>query len=302
MAQSHGHRSMTMRSHDTLYGSEAMVIPQDNHSDFDIDMGDLSSGTQSPIDTNALLIDDHLLQSHLSGLGYDNDLLGLDTDFGLDLQHDNNNSEFRLFTSKDLIMANQLASKLHNRIHFGTHINIGVHANESSSMSQLSPSIPAEASPSMQPINLNATSTLTPVLTPAPLAQGPTSTPHAITKATKTQGSRAANKKFACTSDSCQKSYASVVTLNNHIRNDHPEVSGARTSSVSSLSVLRSPAFMEIPHSPVLLREPGPAAEVVDKPYKCLVPGCGKGYTNINGLKNHLLQMHGSTPKTSTAA
>ncbi|KAG0049288.1 hypothetical protein BGZ83_005898 [Gryganskiella cystojenkinii] len=35
------------------------------------------------------------------------------------------------------------------------------------------------------------------------------------------------------------------------------------------------------------------------KPYKCLVPGCGKGYTNINGLKNHLLQAHGSTPRKS---
>ena len=32
-------------------------------------------------------------------------------------------------------------------------------------------------------------------------------------------------------------------------------------------------------------------------PYKCLVPGCGKGYTNISGLKNHLLQAHGSTPR-----
>ncbi|KAF9100807.1 hypothetical protein BGX27_000237 [Mortierella sp. AM989] len=36
-----------------------------------------------------------------------------------------------------------------------------------------------------------------------------------------------------------------------------------------------------------------------EKPYKCLVPGCGKGYRNINGLKNHLLQAHGSTPKKS---
>ncbi|KAF9996447.1 hypothetical protein BGZ80_002076 [Entomortierella chlamydospora] len=34
-----------------------------------------------------------------------------------------------------------------------------------------------------------------------------------------------------------------------------------------------------------------------EKPFKCLVPGCGKGYRNINGLKNHLLQAHGSTPK-----
>ncbi|GJJ68052.1 hypothetical protein EMPS_00398 [Entomortierella parvispora] len=32
-------------------------------------------------------------------------------------------------------------------------------------------------------------------------------------------------------------------------------------------------------------------------PYKCLVPGCGKGYTNISGLKNHLLGAHGSTPR-----
>ncbi|KAF9931193.1 hypothetical protein FBU30_010636 [Linnemannia zychae] len=38
------------------------------------------------------------------------------------------------------------------------------------------------------------------------------------------------------------------------------------------------------------------AEEPSSKPYKCLVPGCGKGYTNINGLKNHLLQAHGSTP------
>ncbi|KAG0199091.1 hypothetical protein BGX28_007566 [Mortierella sp. GBA30] len=36
------------------------------------------------------------------------------------------------------------------------------------------------------------------------------------------------------------------------------------------------------------------------KPYKCLVPGCGRGYSNINGLKSHLLQAHGSTPNKSS--
>ncbi|KAK5814593.1 hypothetical protein F5H01DRAFT_346936 [Linnemannia elongata] len=306
MAQSHGHRAMTMRSHDTLCGSDAMVIPQDNQSDFDIDMTDLSSGTQSPIDTNALLMDDHLLHNHLSSLGYDSDPLGLDSAFGLDLQQEGSSghsSGFRLFTSKDLIMANQLVNKLHNRMHFGTHINIGVHAHEPSSISQLPPSSPAEVSSTMNPANLNTTPGVTLVPTTVSLTPGPTPTPTTPTKPTKAQGSRPANKKFACTSDSCQKAYASVVTLNNHLRNDHPELSGARTSSVSSLSVLRSPAFMEIPHSPILPKEPAPAADVVlEKPYKCLVPGCGKGYTNINGLKNHLLQMHGSTPKTTTAA
>ncbi|KAF8972883.1 hypothetical protein BGZ46_009981 [Entomortierella lignicola] len=39
-----------------------------------------------------------------------------------------------------------------------------------------------------------------------------------------------------------------------------------------------------------------------DKPFKCLVPGCGKGYRNINGLKNHLLQAHGSTPKKNSSS
>ncbi|KAF8931439.1 hypothetical protein BGZ47_011844 [Haplosporangium gracile] len=309
MAQSHGHRAMTMRSHDTLYGSDVMVIPQDNQSDFDIDMADMSSGTQSPIDTNALLMDDHLLHNHLSSLGYDNSPLGLDSAFGLDLQQEgssNHSSGFRLFTSKDLIMANQLVTKLHNRVHFGTYINIGVYAYEPSSISQLSPGSPAaEVSPTMNPANLNTTPAVIPVPTTMPLTSGPTPTstsPAATIKSAKAQGNRPANKKFACTSDSCQKAYASVVTLNNHIRNDHPELSGARTSSLSSLSVLRSPAFMEIPHSPILPKEPALAAEVVNKPYKCLVPGCGKGYININGLKNHLLQMHGSTPKTTIAA
>jgi hypothetical protein len=306
MAQSHGHRAMTMRSHETLYGSDAMVIPQDSHSDFDIDMADLSSGTQSPIDTNALLMDDHLLHNHLSSLGYDSDPLGLESAFGLDLQQEGNNSNssgFRLFTSKDLIMANQLVNKLHNRIHFGSHINIGVHAQEPSSISQLSPDSPAEVSPTTNPANPNSTLGGTPVPTAFSLPPGPTpAPPTTLTKPAKAQGNRPANKKFACTSDSCQKAYASVVTLNNHIRNDHPELSGARTSSVSSLSVLRAPAFMEIPHSPILPKDPASTTEGVDKPYKCLVPGCGKGYNNINGLKNHLLQMHGSTPKTTTAA
>ncbi|KAG0213172.1 hypothetical protein BGX33_003095 [Mortierella sp. NVP41] len=311
MAQSHGHRAMTMCNHDSIYGSDVLVIPQDNHSDFDIDMADMSSGTQSPIDTNALLIDDHLLHSHLSGLGYDGDLLGLDAGFGLDMPQDggsNPNTGFRLFTSKDLILANQLVNKLHNRMHFGTHINIGVHAPEPSSISQLS-SGSTDASPTMNPANLNSTSTLAPAFTPGPaLTPGHAPTPTASSKATKAQGGRSsASKKFACTTESCQKSYASVVTLNNHIRNDHPEVLGARTSSVSmpmsSSSAQRSPAFVEIPHSPVLPKEDlANAADIADKPYKCLVPGCGKGYTNINGLKNHLLQVHGSTPKTSTAA
>ncbi|KAF9921948.1 hypothetical protein FBU30_007993 [Linnemannia zychae] len=321
MAQSHGHRAMTMRNHDTLYGVEAMVIPQDNHSDFDIDMADLSSGTQSPIDSNPLLIDEHL-RDQLNGLGYDSDLLGLDAVLGLDMQQDGNNNintEFRLFTSedlikaKDLILANQLVNKLHNRIHFGSHINIGVHTNEPSTMSQMSPVTPPEINQTIHPSNLSAQPVLAHALAPSPsttlsplstaiLTPAPSPSQIAPSKSTKANGNRSANKKFACISESCQKAYASVVTLNNHIRNDHPELSGARTSSVSSLSVLKSPAFMEIPHSPTLSKEPASATDAVDKPYKCLVPGCGKGYTNINGLKNHLLQMHGSTPKTSTAA
>ncbi|KAI1302813.1 hypothetical protein EDD11_005508 [Mortierella claussenii] len=38
-----------------------------------------------------------------------------------------------------------------------------------------------------------------------------------------------------------------------------------------------------------------------EKPFKCLVPACGKGYRNISGLKNHLLQAHGSTPTSKGA-
>lgn len=44
--------------------------------------------------------------------------------------------------------------------------------------------------------------------------------------------------------------------------------------------------------SPQVIEHPGSSLVVVDKPYKCPVPGCDKAYKNQNGLKYH--KMHGN--------
>ncbi|KAF9184734.1 hypothetical protein BGZ51_003161 [Haplosporangium sp. Z 767] len=308
MANNHGHRAMTLRSNDAMYGSEAMVIPQDDHVDFDMDISELPSGMSSPMDTGVLGLESALLQNPLDGMGQDHKHMNLDSspvqsfDASLVISSNSsiikangfinstnprnndsnrNNTTFGV-TVQDLVFVNHLSSSLQNRVHYGSHINVS--ANE-----------PIAIQPAVS-TNGN-TSPTSP--TSSSIAAQPSKTVN------KVQAARSAAKRLACIAAGCQRSYANSSSLNNHVRNDHPDLytkpgSGSRTpTTLATSAAQRTAASMEIPHSPVLPRDEG---DLLDKPYKCLVPGCGKGYNNINGLKNHLLQTHGSTPKTSITA
>ncbi|KAF9276021.1 hypothetical protein BGZ68_010310 [Mortierella alpina] len=76
---------------------------------------------------------------------------------------------------------------------------------------------------------------------------------------------------------------------------------GPRSFSIlPGATILPAPAQDEVRPQAVKQKQNKKSDDHSDKPYKCLVPGCGKGYTNINGLKSHLLQAHGSTPSKGT--
>ncbi|KAG0206725.1 hypothetical protein BGX28_001870 [Mortierella sp. GBA30] len=298
MANSHGRRAINMRSTDTMYGSEAMVIPQEDPTDFDIEMAEMASRASSPMDTsNILLMDEALLHNRLNGLGNDQECMTLDTSpifNGLsnlgDSSGSNNSNTANNGTSFGF--SNHMANSLQGRMHFGTHINVSVHEPiilQSTTAS--TPPAHAHANPLT-----GATVTVTPTATSTP-AQSPKTAK--ANQAYRSTG--AAGRRFACTAAGCQKSYANIGTLNNHVRNDHPDLYTSTITTIHPRVSGNSPASIEIPHSPASTAKDD--EELADnKPYKCLVPGCGKGYTNINGLKNHLLQTHGSTPKTSPAS
>lgn len=318
MVTNHGRQAMTMRNDDSMYGHEAMIIPQEDHADFDIDMADLVAGTSSPMDANILLLEDSLLQHQLDCAEH----MNLDPssiprtlqDGGCVASSSSDNAMviignqgYGMLPGKDSVFPNPISGPHPNRVHFGTHINVSLHDPA------LIPSVPVPVLPSSGiiaaatlPNHVNSTAGAS-VLTSSPTALPAQQQP---LKAGKSQPNRSATKRFACTVPHCRKSYATAANLNNHIRNDHVDFNAGMYNSIgidghnggSSAGpslIQRSSASMEIPHSPDTFRDEG---DLTDKPYKCLVPGCGKSYTNINGLKNHLLQTHGSTPKTNSAA
>ncbi|KAF9936998.1 hypothetical protein BGZ65_001890 [Modicella reniformis] len=300
MANSHGHQAMTMRSDDTMYGPDAMIIPQEDPTDFDIDMTELVSGTSSPMDASLL---QHQLDctEHMSLDPSSIPRTSQDSGGNNNSTIMGNNPGFGMLAGKDPLFHNHIAGPLQNMMHFGTHANAIVH--ESALIQVVSAAI-------LPSTGVAGIGTISGGVNPTAGAIILTSSPVALSvpqpsKSSKAQPSRSTPKRFACSSPNCKRSYATAANLSNHIRNDHPELyasgGGGNGNSISSGSTLiqRTSAFMEIPHSPDSFREEG---DLPNKPYKCLVPGCGKGYTNINRLKNHLLQTHGSTPKTNSAA
>ncbi|KAF9209220.1 hypothetical protein BGZ49_005674 [Haplosporangium sp. Z 27] len=286
MTNAHGHRALNMRSNEAVYGAEMMAIPQDGHVDYDIDMTDLSSRPPSPMDTNIILLEDPILQHQLNGA----DLMNMEisssptTPRTPNANNNNINATFGMLTGKDLIFTNNSMSSLQSRMQFGNHIGAVTHESVLLQPAQI---VSAAAPPSNSIISAGTSSITS---TPATLS---TTAPQ---KSGKSQSSRSVSKRFACSALNCQKSYATSTTLNNHIRNDHPDLY-VGTGSKSPRAAQRSQNSSDVLQAD-LAREDG---DPDDKPYKCLVPGCGKGYTNINGLKNHLLQTHGSTPKSNSS-
>ncbi|KAG0344118.1 hypothetical protein BG004_004719 [Podila humilis] len=275
MAIHHGHRAMTMRTNDPPppFDSGAMVIPSNDFSDIDMN---LASGSSSPMDTGMLNFDESLLHSQLDSLNHDHGHLGLDS----------SGTSLRGMTFNEMAFANHIANSLNNRVHFGTHINVS--ANDSPTLPP-TPTTSANVSPRL----MASTVTITQAL------------PH---KPSKTH--KAALKKFPCTVAGCTKAYASSTTFNNHMRHDHPAlyntqnalgapgIISAGLASTATAGVVSDASSLHGNNNSMDVEEIGTKA---DKAYKCKVPGCGRGYVNINGLMNHLLQAHGSTPTSSAS-
>ncbi|KAF9438760.1 hypothetical protein BGZ76_005066 [Entomortierella beljakovae] len=269
MANSHGHGSMNMRNNDAVYGSDVMMAPRENHIGFDIDMTDLTSGTASPLDANILLLHESILQHHIENVGR----IGINTSptpatpQDVNFDGSNNKVAFDALSGEGYLFANQTPGSLHNSMHLGN--NIGVITHDPKYLQQ----------PPMAIALNSVTGSINPV-NPGSTSSAPSTPPTAPIKLSKNQTSRQTTKRFACSAPNCQKSYASMGKLNNHIRNDHPDQSNIHSS--------RDPDQLQDGDEPM-----------IERPYKCLVPGCGKDYTNINGLKDHLLDAHGSTPRSN---
>ncbi|KAG0246575.1 hypothetical protein B0O80DRAFT_169705 [Mortierella sp. GBAus27b] len=323
MASNHGHQSMVMESNDAAFGTDSIVIPENNFDDLDLDLGFFPSESASPIDTNLLWMDDpQQLQFQLDDLSAEHAALVRDLEASRNAQQD-----LDLLTINELLFANYITQSLNNlgpysnRVHFGTHINVS--ANDPFSLPS-TPFTSANVSPQLRAINIpagNGAITSTNLAMPAVVSPLPTAAA-AMASVTATV------KRFPCLAEDCLKTYASNSAMRAHLRNEHPDVypkTSRNTNTASSSATktngsscvretgacMNSSTNVSSPPSQLLseLATAGTATKLQQKqatkktedpsgkPFKCLVPECGKGYTNINGLKNHLLQAHGSTPK-----
>ncbi|KAF8937703.1 hypothetical protein BGZ58_002298 [Dissophora ornata] len=333
MANNHGHQSITMKSNDMTFGPDSIAIPENNFDDIDIDMdmdlAYLASESSSPMETASLLLmDDAQLQLQLDRLTRDHGALSLDptSPDAITAQ------EMDILSMNELLFANHIANSLNNinlfsssnRIHFGTHINVS--ANDDTLTFPATPVTSANVSPRMMSINIPADD----FMAPATIERDASASgvvPGAVVGGTAVAAIASSSvKKFQCVAADCPKSYGSNSAMRAHVRHEHPDIytkpgkttgivattpppttdsgMGLGTSSVSAPGSPDSPESLASSNSRNGKQQKqsskkvddGAAAAVAGKPFKCLVPGCGKGYTNINGLKNHLLQAHGSMP------
>ncbi|KAF9961808.1 hypothetical protein BGZ72_001724 [Mortierella alpina] len=342
MANNHGHQSLTMTNNDTTFVADSITIPENGFDDVDMDMAYLASESASPMDittvNNMLQQDEAQLRSHFDNLTRDHGALNLgDTAASSDTGGTAHTAaqEFEMLSMNELLFAHHVSDALddcgtstgsfHNRIHFGSHINIGANDPSLAAMASTpTPSTSANVSPRIRAMGFNPPQPLVPMMG-------------------GTTGKAVVLKKFPCMVVDCPKSYGSNTALKAHVRHDHsglnhtraikpaiakgpppvtvqdraesstkgattaarPTASLAATVSRSmsilpGATILPAPAQGEVRSQVVKQKQNKKSEDHSDKPYKCLVPGCGKGYTNINGLKSHLLQAHGSTPSKST--
>ncbi|KAG0369188.1 hypothetical protein BGZ54_000119 [Gamsiella multidivaricata] len=312
MTNSHIRHSMSVGGSDTMYGPDTAIVSRDNHrAEFDIDMTDLTSGAASPMDSSLLLLEEPLLRNQLdAGNRMSLDLgplpgtpLDSNTCGSSNVNASDGLNEFEALSGKDCFFATPVANSLQSPIPFTSHINVSTHEPLSIQTTSASAPVPTPALAAAIVITTTASGSANPIASFTVANLVPTALPTVQSqKSSRGQTSRSGvAKRFACSAANCNKSYAGATTLNNHIRNDHPELYASTSGTGSTASGQRTMVSMDIPNSPEPSKDDG--SDVADDmPYKCLVPGCGKGYKNINGLKNHLLQTHGSTPKTSTAA
>ncbi|KAG0272899.1 hypothetical protein BGZ95_011304 [Linnemannia exigua] len=324
MATQHGHRSMTMAmatEGTDSFGVDSISIPENDFDDMEIDLAYLASDSASPMEPGPLILEDPHLQKQLDSLTRDHGALSLDP------TTPDTEQDLSMLSMSEMLFANHVSNSLSNvgsfdnRIHFGSHINV------SSDDPWTLPSTPvtsANVSPRLTSMNLST----------APVVSGTGATTAMPTASPTTAPKPIVLKKFPCMIKDCPKSYGSNSALRVHMRNDHSGLGGTKVPKVASpgtanagagiagldyhpvTNAQMAPSMVSSHFQPVLgsvqvqVQHVDPKVvsqlkttkamkksdEPSNKPYKCLVPGCGKGYTNINGLKNHLLQAHGSTP------
>ncbi|KAF9963953.1 hypothetical protein BGZ65_004118 [Modicella reniformis] len=332
MATSHGHQSIILESNDPTFGPDSIVIPESNFDDVDLDLGFFSTSCESTSSTsmgaatNLLLMDDtQQLQARLDELTVDHGA-ALNLDF-----HTSNSTQedLDILSMNELLFANYITNSLNNlspynnqnRVHFGTHINVS--ANDSLTL-PATPFTSANVSPQLKAINIladnnnnnNNNNNHNTAVSPADLAAPTTTTSTSHPRSESGSGTgttTAVVKRFPCSVADCPKSYASNSAMRAHLRHDHPDAyakAGKSTNkacpnNLTNITTTRSspsppPRAVALapiapaPHQKLILKKP---EEPSGKPFKCLVSGCGKEYSNISGLKTHLLQTHGSTPK-----
>ncbi|KAF9576188.1 hypothetical protein EC968_010311 [Mortierella alpina] len=243
--------------------------------------------------------------------------------------------EFEMLSMNELLFAHHVSDALNdcgtsagsfnNRIHFGSHINISANDPSLATMASTpTPSTSANASPRIGVTGLNPPKPLIPMM------GGSTGKavvlkkfPCMVMDCPKSYGSNTALKahirhdhsglnharaikpaiaKGPSPASVLERAEASTKGMTTTVRpSAGPAVTGSRPLSIMpGATILPAPAPGEVKAQAVKQKQNKKADDHSDKPYKCLVPGCGKGYTNINGLKSHLLQAHGSTPSKGT--
>ncbi|KAG9322422.1 hypothetical protein KVV02_003748 [Mortierella alpina] len=282
--------------------------------------------------------DEAQLRSHFDNLTRDHGALSLgDTATNSDNTSTAHSAaqELEMLSMNELLFAHHVSDALNdcgtsagsfnNRIHFGSHINISANDPSLTAMASTpTPSTSANASPRIGAMGFNH---------PQPLISMMGSTagkavvlkkfPCTVLDCPKSYGSNTALKAHirhdhsglnhtraikpaiakgpppASILDRAETTTKGATTA---VRSSAGlAATGARSLSIMpGATILPAPAQGEVRTQAVKQKQNKKSDDPSDKPYKCLVPGCGKGYTNINGLKSHLLQAHGSTPSKGT--
>ncbi|KAF9913606.1 hypothetical protein BX616_009833 [Lobosporangium transversale] len=319
------------------FGSESIAIPEsdfddvdmnmDMDMDMDMDMAYLASTGSSPIlnPSNILLMNDPQyqikdLQDQMEKLTQDHEALDLGDD---NIQLLPSMQDMDILSLNEFLFANYITNSLNaldsasistafsNRIHFGTHINIS--ANDVLTL----PSTPMTSANVSPRLSAAAVSIPSAAFVGASLVGKQGAASVAIAKS----DANLATKKFPCLAAGCPKTYGSTSAMRAHMKNEHPDLYTKSTRAKSVNATVSTPgvassmspnfcAGIVIPltndndiHGDNQIKQKlaRKQDDSLEKLFKCLVPGCGKAYKNINGLKNHLLQAHGSTPSKKAA-
>ncbi|KAG0262986.1 hypothetical protein BG011_009484 [Mortierella polycephala] len=312
MVISHQHRSLTLKDNDAMYRPNSISITENDFEDIDMDMNldlaFLASGSASPMESNLLMLDDSQVHSQLDSLSArGHRTVSLEStpsdaaeDFGMlainELLANPNFDESITFSSTPASSAN-----VSPRI--GA---IDLQSGNQRLALQL-PSQPRNAPPTGGKVSM--VKRFPCLVVGCPKSYGSNATlrthmrnehPSVYTKPIRLAAARATPPTGEPLQAMEGVTSSSLPTTTNSVT----AVTSTSNTTLSSVSMPGSPIIgPPASHAEVILvgnqvkqRQNKKSDDITDKPYKCLVPGCGRGYTNINGLKNHLLQAHGSTP------